>query len=143
MMAYWILIFLYFSIQQCISQQKFQTTGDSGRQWRNSQIKKQKRQSNVRTQAKRLERQRQLNERLREEVERSTQVIGPHLVFSNFSEGPRPVGKEEGMKKSRCTFIGADCSMEVLEQEAVMLFIEKNDVVLEVDHIFVYPLLIY
>jgi hypothetical protein len=116
------------------SSRSYVSTDSSMKNWREVQINDQRRQKNLRNKALRLKRLRQLNEECQGLISNQTsKYYSSHLFYHKFEDREAAgVTLREGIKEKRCTFLGADCSMEVQEQEAVAKYITDKDIVLEV-----------
>lgn len=111
------------------------STDADGKNWRNIQETAKRKQRNKKAQKVRLLKLRKLNEdllsKIGSNISRSPHI--PALLFGHFEDQVAiGVSPKEGTLEAKCSFIAADCSMEVQEQEAVSKLIKPSDSVLEV-----------
>ena len=128
------LILIIISICRFIGSKHVRLRDDSGTELINHQHKefRDKQRFNVTLQQERIQKLKILNSRCREVMESVGRVENRTLFYSGFSDRPTTVTEAEGALKAKCSFDGADCSMELIEQQAVDKYITIEDRVLEV-----------
>lgn len=106
------------------------STDEKAINWREAEMLSRRRKRNKQRQSQRLKHLQMLNAEMMATI--GTAANESNLFFRNFGGSAVSVTDKEGKLQAKCSFVAADCSMELQEQEAVAKYISESDSVLEV-----------
>lgn len=110
--------------------------------WRKKKSNKKNRATSLARIAKRMKMLSELNENTKQKLESTpnafpsseVKVVSPVLFYENFEINKQAIAMtdKEGNNTRRCSFLAAECEMEVIEHSLVNRFFAPEDQVLEV-----------